>query len=115
MYGCLDNKENVTINGNMTLSRLSTGVHNITVYAEDKQGNTGTSQTVTFTIASTDNPDPSNPSNSHNPFDMASSLFYLIVAAVALTVVVVVVVGLFFIFQKKKNGMLMETPNSDVR
>ncbi|MDR2700634.1 MAG: hypothetical protein LBC12_07570 [Nitrososphaerota archaeon] len=119
MYGCLDSKENVTINGNMTLSRLSTGVHNVTVYAEDKQGNIGVSQTVAFTMASPDNPDPSNPSNSYGPsnsynpsnpfkpFDIASSLLYLIAAAVALTVVVVVV-GLFFYISKEEKGAVEE-------
>ena len=47
----LDGNDNVTIIGNATLSGLSVGVHNVTVYAWDDAGNVGTSETLTFTIA----------------------------------------------------------------
>jgi len=47
----LDGKENVTITGNKTISGLSNGLHNITVYAQDTFGNIGSSQTISFTIA----------------------------------------------------------------
>ena len=47
----LDGEANVTITGNTTLSNLSYGTHNITVYATDAAGNTGVSETVHFTIA----------------------------------------------------------------
>jgi hypothetical protein len=47
----LDNQENVTIAGNTTLTGLSSGLHNVTVYAWDMAGNVGSSETVTFTIA----------------------------------------------------------------
>jgi hypothetical protein len=47
----LDGQNNVTITGNTTLSGLSNGLHNITVYANDEFENTGASETVTFTIA----------------------------------------------------------------
>jgi hypothetical protein len=46
----LDGQENVTIAGNTTLSNLPYGKHNITVYATDKAGNTGASETIHFTI-----------------------------------------------------------------
>ncbi len=46
----LDGQANVTITGNVTLSGLSEGSHNITVYAEDAAGNTGASPTIYFTI-----------------------------------------------------------------
>jgi hypothetical protein len=46
----LDGQENVTINGNTILSRLSNGLHNVTVYAEDSFGNMGTSDTVSFSV-----------------------------------------------------------------
>jgi hypothetical protein len=46
----LDGKENVTITGNTTLSELSNGLHNVTVYANDTFGNMGTS-TISFTIS----------------------------------------------------------------
>jgi N-acetylneuraminic acid mutarotase len=47
----LDGKENVTIIGNTTLSGLSNGLHNVTVYANDTYGNMGASETVSFTVA----------------------------------------------------------------
>jgi hypothetical protein len=47
----LDGQNNITINENATLTRLSNGVHNVTAYAWDVAGNVGTSETITFTIA----------------------------------------------------------------
>ena len=47
----LDGQKNVTISGNMTLSGLTFGAHNVTVYAWDSVGNAGVSETMTFTIA----------------------------------------------------------------
>ena len=47
----LDGNPNVTVTGNMTLTRLSYGAHGITVYATDETGNMGASETVSFTIA----------------------------------------------------------------
>ena len=46
----LDALDNVTIVDNSTLSGLTYGEHNITVYALDAAGRTGTSETITFTI-----------------------------------------------------------------
>jgi N-acetylneuraminic acid mutarotase len=46
----LDGMENVTISGNTTLSGLSNGPHNITVYAKDKFENTGISSTISFSV-----------------------------------------------------------------
>lgn len=45
----LDDAENVSLYGNMTLTGLSNGLHNITVYANDTAGNMGQS-TVWFAI-----------------------------------------------------------------
>jgi hypothetical protein len=47
----LDGQKNVTVNGNTTLTGLTDGLHNVTVYAKDLAGNVGASQTLTFTIA----------------------------------------------------------------
>jgi hypothetical protein len=47
---CVDGKENVTINGNTTLTGLPNGGHNITVYATDEAGNTGSSETIYFSV-----------------------------------------------------------------
>jgi N-acetylneuraminic acid mutarotase len=46
----LDGLQNVTLTGNSTLTNLTSGVHNITVYANDTNGNVGTSQLVSFTV-----------------------------------------------------------------
>jgi N-acetylneuraminic acid mutarotase len=47
----LDGKDNVTIDGNTTLTGIPKGIHNITVYASDANG-IGASQTVNFTVMS---------------------------------------------------------------
>ena len=47
----LDGHVNTTIAGNTTLTELSTGSHNVTMYARDVAGNTGASETIYFTIA----------------------------------------------------------------
>jgi hypothetical protein len=47
----LDGNGNVTIAGNTTLTGLSVGAHNVTIYAWDASGNAGSSQTLGFTIA----------------------------------------------------------------
>jgi hypothetical protein len=47
----LDGDDNVTIAGNTTLTRLSNGEHNVTVYYADIVGNVGASVTLYFTVA----------------------------------------------------------------
>ena len=51
----LDGQETVTVIGNTTLSGLSNGLHNVTAYAEDEFENSGTSETVYFSV---DVPEP---------------------------------------------------------
>lgn len=46
----LDGQGNVTVSGNMTLTGLADGAHNIVVYAWDVAGNVGASETVHFSI-----------------------------------------------------------------
>jgi parallel beta-helix repeat protein len=46
----LDGQDNVTVAGNATLSGLTNGVHNVTVYAKDTFGNVGASETVSFSV-----------------------------------------------------------------
>ncbi|MBN1244525.1 hypothetical protein JXA31_02915 [Candidatus Bathyarchaeota archaeon] len=46
----LDGQDNVTVVGNVTLDGLSNGLHNVTVYARDELGNTGVSETITFSV-----------------------------------------------------------------
>lgn len=50
----LDGQGNVTITGNVTLIGLSNGSHQVIVYANDTVGNMGSSQTVYFTVESTE-------------------------------------------------------------
>jgi peptide/nickel transport system substrate-binding protein len=52
----LDGAANVTITGNTTITSLSYGSHKVVVYANDTQGNMGTSNTVYFVIVSTPAP-----------------------------------------------------------
>jgi hypothetical protein len=46
----LDGKENVTAAGNTTLQDMPNGLHEVTVYAVDKVGRIGASETITFTV-----------------------------------------------------------------
>jgi hypothetical protein len=46
----LDGHDNVTITANITLSGLSNGAHNLTIYAKDIAGNIGASETIHFSI-----------------------------------------------------------------
>jgi len=53
----LGGKDNVTITGNTTLTGLASGVHTLTVYANDTAGNMAASDTITFQIYSKPNPE----------------------------------------------------------
>ena len=46
----LDGQKNITVNGNVTLTELSSGLHNVTVYAKDKFENEGASETIIFNV-----------------------------------------------------------------
>jgi len=83
LYYCVDGGANVVVGGNTTLSGLSCGVHNVTVFAEDRFGNVGVSETVTFTVAS----DPSN---------LFLSIPILAVLGVAVVIAAGVVLAVFF-------------------
>lgn len=78
----LDGKENETVAINVTLSGLSSGLHNITVYTLDLLGRTGVSDTVWFTVA--------------EPFPTT-----LVIASVI--TVSVIGIGLVVIFKKRKH------------
>jgi hypothetical protein len=79
----LDGQDNVTINGNTTISGLENGVHSVTVYAKDAFENTSASETVTFNI--------------EVPFPT------ILVATVSIVSVAVVGVGLLLYFKKRKH------------
>jgi N-acetylneuraminic acid mutarotase len=79
----LDGDENVTVTGNTSLTGLSAALHNVTVYAKDEFGNTGTSETIIFNVA-------------EEPFPIVP------VATASVAVVTVVGVGLLVYFKKRK-------------
>jgi hypothetical protein len=82
----LDGLENVTITGNTTLTGISSGFHNITVYALDMFGVSGASETVHFNIAK------------------EQEFFPITPVAVATVVIAIVVgVGLLVYFKKHKH------------
>jgi N-acetylneuraminic acid mutarotase len=47
----LDGETALEVSGNTSLTGLSYGSHNVTVYATDTSGNTGASETIIFTVA----------------------------------------------------------------
>jgi len=50
MVYCIDGQETVPISGNTTLTGLSNGQHNVTVYATDEFGNTDASNILFFNV-----------------------------------------------------------------
>jgi hypothetical protein len=85
----VDGKDNVTIVGNTTLTGLVIGSHNVTLYARDVAGNTGASETITFTVV-----------NETEPFP-------LVLVAVALAAMAVVGVGLTVHFKKRNHQQIL--------
>ena len=79
----LDERANVTIYGNMTLSALADGNHTLTVYARDNAGIIGKSETISFTVAVPE------------PFPV------LPVASIAV-VAVIIVAGLLYLRRRKR-------------
>ena len=77
----LDGQDNVTVAGNTTIEGLSSGLHNVTVYARDELENTGASETINFSVEA--------------PFPTT-----LVIAPIAS--VVVVGVGLLVYFRKRR-------------
>jgi parallel beta-helix repeat protein len=82
----LDRQDNVTITGNATLSGLTNGLHNITVYAKDEFENTGASKTISFSV------------------DLPESFPTLVVMAVGAASVSVVGVSLLVYVRKRKHA-----------
>jgi hypothetical protein len=82
----LDGLDNVTITGNTTISGLSNGLHNVTVYARDEFENTGASETISFTV--------------DVPFPLVP------VAAASAAIVAIVGVSLLVYFRKRKRRSL---------
>jgi hypothetical protein len=77
---------NVPVTGNSTLTGLSYGAHNVTIYTTDVAGNVGSSETVTFTVAEESEAFPS-----------------AMVAAASGALVAVVGIALLAYFKKRKH------------
>jgi hypothetical protein len=84
----LDEQDNVTVTGNVTLTGLAVGLHNVTMYAKDEVGNIGASEMLIFNI--TEEPP--------EPFPVVS------VAAASVVSAGVIAVGLVLYFRKRKDG-----------
>jgi N-acetylneuraminic acid mutarotase len=79
----LDGADNVTVAGNLTLTGLSGGVHNVTVYAGDSFETVGASETVSFAVA-------------------PGSFPYMLVAVAVLTIVLACVVLILYLRKYKR-------------
>ena len=80
----LDGQDNVTVNGNATLTGLSNGDHNVTVYAKDEFENMSTSETISFNV---EVPEP----------------FPTTIVIASVVTVAVVGIGLLVYFKKRKH------------
>jgi hypothetical protein len=89
----LDRHANVTVTGNTTLPQLTTGLHNITIYANYTYGTTGFSQTVIFTVEKSES------------FSIEATA-----AAVLIMVIVVATVGVL-LYRRHRKTISQNTPN----
>jgi hypothetical protein len=85
----VDGEYNVTIAGNTTLTGLTNGNHNLTIYAKDEIGNVGASETICFSIDVKE--------------DSAEPFAIMPVAIVTATSLAVISVALLVYFKKRKH------------
>jgi hypothetical protein len=83
----LDGQANVTFIGNLTLTGISYGEHNVTVYVQDEAGNVGASETVVFSVTEPE------------PFPT------LLIVAVSVAVVALVAVAAMIYLKKREQGV----------
>jgi hypothetical protein len=86
----LDGHDNVTIAGNVTLSDLLDGEHDLTLFAIDSAGNIGSSETLYFTV------------------DVPESFPVMTVIAIAAVVALMLGTGLLVYFKKRKKELRIE-------
>jgi hypothetical protein len=79
----LDGKENQTTAGSLTLTNLSEGAHNVTLYVADLAGNAAVPQTIFFSV------------------DLLESFTFVFIAASI--IIIVVVVAVFLLVRKHKH------------
>lgn len=84
----LDSQANVTITGNRTLTGLSEGTHSIVVYVTDTAGNTGASETIHFSIETTqpEPPQPEPPPSEAFPTWIVAAIVIITVIGVAILI-----------------------------
>ena len=87
---CLDGQENIPISGNTTLTGLSKGQHNVTVYATDADGYNGESDTLLFNV--------------NAPEFAEFSVVTLIIASVVLAVLVIACISVLVFRRKQKQN-----------
>ena len=81
----LDGQDNVTISGNTTLSVVTNGNHNVTVYVTDEAGNTGASVAIVFNV------------------NAPETFYFVLVAAAIVVAFVAVAAGLVVYYKKRKS------------
>jgi hypothetical protein len=81
----LDGQAEVMIRGNTTLTEIPNGMHNITVYAKDTQGDMGFSKTIFFAIVKTE------------PFPIINT------AVISVTTVAIILSGIFVYWKKTRH------------
>jgi hypothetical protein len=84
----IDEQLNTTLTGNTTISGLSLGEHNLTIYANDTYGNRVASKTITFSIT--------------QPFPTVT------VAIISVIAIIVVASGLLVYHKKHKHNLVKE-------
>lgn len=89
MAYCLDGQDTVSTSGNTTLTGLSNGQHNVTVYATDELGNVDASDTLFFNVNAQEFPVVPFPTE--------------IVAATSGASVAIIGIGLLIYFKKRKH------------
>jgi len=96
----LDGNDNVTIAGNTTLTGLSVGAHNLTVYAWDAAGNVGASKTIHFYVADP----PSAPIQPIEPIPTASvdGVAPSLVVTSSVAAAALVAIGVLVFFKRRK-------------
>ena len=82
----LDGQANVTITENTTLTVLSLGEHSLIVYAKDTAGNTGTSETIYFSVTQKTEPRKRMPTRM-----LLLEYAFVVGFAIALTVMIMII------------------------
>ena len=86
----LDGDTPAELDGNTTITGLISGSHSLTVYATDAAGNTGTSETVYFTVA------------------LPESFPTTLAITASGASLAIVGIGLLFYYRKRKRGVVQE-------